>query len=56
MEKNGMLTEKSQSDYDKTKKAEYYEGYSVADADNRHLLAKPEAIKELNLEEKNRKE
>jgi len=58
MEKNGMLTEKSQSDYDKTKKAEYYdlEGYSVADADNRHLLTKPEAIKELNLEEKNRKE
>ena len=46
MEKNGMLTDKSQSDYDTTKKAEYYdaEGYSVADEQNKHKLNKPEKI------------
>jgi len=46
MEKNGMLTDKSQSDYDNTKKAEYYdaEGFSVADENNKHKLNKPEPV------------
>ena len=46
MEKNGMLTEQSQSDYDHTKKAEYYdaEGFAVADEKNKHKLTKPEPI------------
>lgn len=53
MEKNGMLTEKSQSDYDKTKKAEYYdaEGYAVADEANKHKLTKPEPLKNLEIKE-----
>ena len=52
MEKNGMLTDKSQSDYDKTKKAAYYDldGYEVADEDNRHLLSKPAVIENLSKE------
>jgi hypothetical protein len=46
MEKNGMLTEKSLSDYDCAKKAEYYdaEGFTVADEKNKHKLNKPEAL------------
>jgi hypothetical protein len=46
MEKNGMLTENSLSDYDSAKKAEYYdaEGYGVADEANKNKLAKPEPI------------
>jgi hypothetical protein len=46
MEKNGMLTEKSLSDYDNTKKAEYYdaEGFTVADENNKHKLNKPELV------------
>jgi|LauGreDrversion4_2_1035121.scaffolds.fasta_scaffold427289_2 hypothetical protein len=46
MEKNGMLTEKSISDYDNTKKAEYYdaEGFEVADEKNKHKLSKPERL------------
>jgi len=49
-----MLSEKSQSDYDNTKKAEYYDaaGYSVADEANKHKLNKPEAMKNLQKEEK----
>lgn len=40
MEKNGMLTDKSSSDFDNTKKAEYYDadGYQVADEKNKHKL------------------
>ena len=54
MEKNGMLTNESRSDYDNTKKAEFYdkEGFTVADADNAHKLKNPERIKNLKLEEK----
>jgi hypothetical protein len=46
MEKHGMLTSNSQSDYDSTKKAEYYdaEGYLVADEANKSKLARPEKI------------
>jgi hypothetical protein len=46
MEKNGMLTDKSISDYDTTKKAEYYdaEGFNVADEKNKHKLNKPEPV------------
>lgn len=46
MEKNGMLTDKSLSDYDNTKKAEYYdaEGFNVADEQNKYKLNKPEPL------------
>lgn len=48
-----MLSEKSKSDYDNTKKAEYYDkdGFAVADEANKHKLVKPEPIKNLNNEE-----
>lgn len=41
-----MLTGNSQSDYDTTKKAEYFdsEGFSVADEQNKHKLNKPEKL------------
>ena len=54
MEKNGMLTEDSVSDYNNTKKAEFYdrEGFSVADRDNVSKLKDPAPIKELLPEEK----
>ena len=41
-----MLTKNSQSDYDSTKKAEYYDadGYSVADEANKNKLTRPEPI------------
>ena len=54
MEKNGMLTDQSQSDYNNTKKAEYYdlEGYMVADEENKHKLNKPERIPSQQLESK----
>lgn len=41
-----MLTEKSISDYDNTKKAEYYdaEGFTVADENNKHKLNKPASV------------
>lgn len=53
MEKNGMLSEKSHSDFDKTKKAEYYdeEGFAVADKDNRHRLKTPVPLKNLEKED-----
>jgi hypothetical protein len=53
MEKNGMLSEKSKSDYDNTKKAEYYdaEGFGVADEAHKDKLNKPEPVKNLNNEE-----
>ena len=43
IEKNGMLTEESQSDFDHTKKAEYIDEKSplVADEANKHKLIKP---------------
>lgn len=49
MEKNGMLTSESLSDFDNTKKAAYYdaEGYAIADASNKHKLKNPKDIKEL---------
>ena len=49
MEKNGMLTDRSLSDYDNTKKAEYYdaEGFKVADEKNKHKLSKPEPISKI---------
>jgi hypothetical protein len=48
MEKNGMLTEKSQSDFDNTKKAEYVDlqGFAVADETNKHKLSHPVKISE----------
>jgi hypothetical protein len=50
MEKNGMLTEDSKSDFDKTKKAEWYDadGFCVADNQNKEKLAAPRPIKDLN--------
>lgn len=49
-----MLSENSRSDYDNTKKAEYYDaaGYSVADEANKHKLKQPESVKNLQKEEK----
>ena len=49
-----MLTEKSLSDYNNTKKAEYYDaaGFFVADEANKHKLDKPELIKKLKEETK----
>jgi len=53
MEKNGMVTEKSQSDFDNTKKAEYYDkkGFAVADEDNKEKLQQPSPLKDLQTEE-----
>ena len=53
MEKNGMLTERSSSDFDNTKKAEWYdsEGFSVADSLNKDKLKSPKPVKELTKEE-----
>jgi hypothetical protein len=41
--KHGEVTVKSQSDFDNTKKAAYYddEGFSVADSENKDKLKKP---------------
>jgi hypothetical protein len=46
MEKNGMLTEDSKSDFDLTKKAAYYDeaGFGVADEGNKDKLKKPVRI------------
>ena len=54
MEKNGMLSDQSQSDYDNTKKAEYYDalGFNVADEANKHKLQQPEPVNSLQQEEK----
>lgn len=48
-----MLTEKSVSDYNNTKKAEWYDadGFNVADHDNKDKLKNPRLVKELNNEE-----
>jgi hypothetical protein len=50
MEKNGMLTDKSLSDFDKTKKAEYYDenDFFVADRNNKDKLNQPKPIEDLN--------
>ena len=55
MEKHGMLTDKSQSDFDNTKKAEYYDedGFAVADKENKHKLKNPQELEKLNPEENN---
>lgn len=52
MEKNGMLTERSQSDFDNTKKAEYFdkEGFFVADEDNKAKLKNPAKIENIETE------
>ena len=49
MEKYGEVTENSISDYDNTKKAEFYdeEGFGIADAANKDKLAKPAPIAKL---------
>lgn len=49
-----MLTDKSQSDYDQTKKAEWYdaEDYTVADENNKHKLKNPQKIADLNPKDK----
>lgn len=52
MEKNGMLSDKSQSDFDHTKKAEWFdaEGFCVADKENKDKLKDPQPIEKLNSE------
>ncbi len=49
MEKNGMLTEDSQSDFDRTKKASYVDlnGFAVADEANKNKLNEPVKISEV---------
>ena len=53
MEKNGMLTDRSLSDFDNTKKAQYYDadGFAVADEDNKDKLKTPEPIDKLKTKE-----
>jgi hypothetical protein len=53
MEKNGMLTNNSFSDFDKTKKAEWYdeEDFHVADEAHKKKLKKPKRIKRAEFEE-----
>jgi hypothetical protein len=48
MNKYGMLTTESKSDFDGTKKAEYYDesGFMVADQENKNLLAAPKKIEQ----------
>lgn len=43
MEKNGMLTNDSQSDFDSSKKAAYYDeaGFAVADEQHKNKLKVP---------------
>lgn len=55
MEKNAMLDENSQSDFDNTKKAEFYDadGFAVADAANKDKLKNPRPVKELDETPKN---
>jgi hypothetical protein len=50
MEKNGMLTEESLSDFDNTKKAEFYdeEGFLVADTDHKDQLKNPQPVSKLS--------
>jgi hypothetical protein len=45
MEKNAMLTNESQSDFN-TKKAEFYDedGFLVADEQNKHKLKNPKPV------------
>jgi hypothetical protein len=53
MEKNGMLTPDSMSDFDSTKKAEYIDKESplVADEANKSKLKKPERYNWYNIED-----
>ena len=53
MEKNGMLSNNSFSDFDKTKKAEWYdeEDFYVADEAHKKKLKKPKRIKRTEFEE-----
>lgn len=53
MEKNGMLTEKSLSDFDNTKKASWYDEHDflVADEKNKEKLKNPKPIENLKQEE-----
>ncbi len=46
MEKNGMLTDKSLSDFNNSKKAEYYDadGFEVADKENKDKLKNPKPV------------
>ena len=48
-----MLSEKSRSDFDHTKKAEYFdaEGYMVADEQNKNKLKNPQHVDKLQTEE-----
>ena len=48
-EKNGMVTPDSHSDFDSTKKAEYYdeEGTGIADESNKNKLRRPKRIEEI---------
>lgn len=49
-----MLSEKSQSDFDNTKKAEYYdkEGFAVADKENKDKLKSPALVQNLEKSDK----
>ncbi len=50
MDKYGMVTENSRSDFDSTKRAEFYDedGYLIADADSKDQLKNPKKIEQLN--------
>lgn len=52
IEKYGIVTKDSFSDFDSTKKAEYFdaEGDSIADKANKDKLKKPVEIKKANIE------
>jgi hypothetical protein len=48
MNKYGVVTENSRSDFDNSKKAEYYDedGFNIADEKNKHLLETPKKIEQ----------
>jgi len=52
MIKTGDLRETSKGDFDRTKKAEYFDedGYAVADAGNKDKLRKPKRIEHKSTE------
>lgn len=49
MNKYGMLTAEARSDFDTTKKAEFYDedGYEIADAENKEKLKTPKPLTNL---------
>lgn len=49
MNKYGALTSESKSDFDSTKKAEFYDedGFEIADAENKQNLKNPQPLQNL---------